>query len=299
MKIVYSPKYEVDIGLHVFPTEKFRLIHDQLLKEGILKEGDFVEPESASEEDVLLVHTKEYVKKLKEGTLSALEIFTLELPYSKELVESSWLSAGGTSLACKNALKDGIGFHLGGGFHHAFPDHGEGFCVLNDIAIGIKKLLKDKDIKRAAVIDCDLHQGNGTAVIFQKDKNVFTFSIHQEHNYPPKEKSSLDIGLEDGADDEEYLAHLREHVPRIIKDFKPDFILYDAGADPYEGDQLGGLALTLEGLKKRDELVISEALKAKIPVAVVLGGGYAMDVNDTVKIHAQTAKVCYNFLKSR
>jgi acetoin utilization deacetylase AcuC-like enzyme len=206
-------------------------------------------------------------------------------------MEPSWICANATIQACKEALKTGIGVHIGGGFHHAFPNHGEGFCILNDIAIGIRRCLKDKDIKKAMVIDCDLHQGNGTAVIFQNDPNVFTFSIHQEHNYPIKEKSDLDIGLEDGVGDEEYVACLESRVPSLLKEFKPDLVLYLAGADPYKEDQLGGLALTIEGLRKRDELVIGEARKAKIPVATVFGGGYAREVKDTVTIHINTIKI--------
>jgi len=290
MKLFYSFKYQMDIGPHVFPTIKYKLIHDQLIKEGIAKEKDFVDPGMAPDKDILLVHTPEYVKKLKTGDFSIFEIYKMEIPYKKEFMEPSWICANATIQACKEALKTGIGVHIGGGFHHAFPNHGEGFCILNDIAIGIRRCLKDKDIKKAMVIDCDLHQGNGTAVIFQNDPNVFTFSIHQEHNYPIKEKSDLDIGLEDGVGDEEYVACLESRVPSLLKEFKPDLVLYLAGADPYKEDQLGGLALTIEGLKKRDELVIGEARKAKIPVATVFGGGYARKVEDTVTIHVNTIK---------
>lgn len=290
MKLFYSPKYQIDIGPHVFPTIKYKLIHDRLIEEGFAKEKDFVDPGMASDEDILLVHTPEYVEKLRSGGFSILEIYKMEVPYKKEFMEPTWICANATIAACKEALKTGIGIHIGGGFHHAYPDHGEGFCIVNDIAIGIKKCLKDKDIKKAMVIDCDLHQGNGTAVIFQKDANVFTFSVHQEHNYPEKEKSDLDIGLEDGVEDEEYLDQLKKHAPKIVGDFKPELIIYLAGADPYKGDQLGGLALTIEGLKKRDELVIGEAKKLNIPVVIVFGGGYAEKVEDTVTIHANTIK---------
>ena len=288
MKLWYSPKYQIDIGPHVFPTVKYKLIHDRLIKDGFAKEEDFIDPGMASDEDILLVHTPEYVKKLKTGKFSIFEIYKMELPYKKEFREPSWICANATIQACKEALETGIGVHIGGGFHHAFPDHGEGFCIVNDIAVGIRRCLKDQDIKKAMVIDCDLHQGNGTAVIFQGDPNVFTFSIHQEHNYPIKEESDLDVGLEDGVEDVEYLDQLKKHVPKIVKDFKPEFIIYLAGADPYKEDQLGGLALTIEGLKKRDELVIGEARKAKIPVAIVFGGGYARRVQDTVTIHSNT-----------
>lgn len=292
MQIVYSPKYEVDIGTHVFPTVKFRLVHDRLLEENLFKKGDFIEPQPATDKDIELVHTADYVRKLKEGTLSMWEIMTLELPYSKELVEASWLCAGGSIMTAGFALEDGASVHLGGGFHHAFPDHGEGFCVLNDHSIAIRKLEKDGKIKKALVVDCDLHQGNGTAYIFKDDPSVFTFSIHQQNNYPAvKPPSDLDIGLNDGVSDEVYLGHLEKHVPQIIKDFQPDLTLYVAGADPYEHDQLGGLSVTLEGLKKRDEIVIGESRKAGIPVAVVLAGGYAFNLEDTVTIHTNTIRV--------
>jgi len=290
-RIVHSKKYQLDIGLHVFPTEKYRLIYEKLLKEGYSPQ-DFVSPNVASDEDILLVHTKEYVNKLKTGTLSPLEILTMEVPYSKALVEASWICVGGTILSSQFALEDGVGLHIGGGFHHAFPDHGEGFCVLNDIAVAIRRLKKDAAITKALVIDCDLHHGNGTASIFAGDKDVFTFSIHQEYNYPAvKPPSNLDIGLEDGTGDDEYLGHLKRNIPKIIDEFRPEFIVYVAGADPYEHDQLGGLALTIEGLKERDRLVFGLARENKIPIASVLAGGYAVDVKDTVEIHVNTIKI--------
>ncbi len=296
MKFFYSPQYEIDLGGHVFPTIKYRFIRDRLLKEKLAKESDFVEPEPASEDDLLLVHTPEYVEKLKNGKFTINEIFRMEIPYRKEFFTPSLICAQGTILACKEALQNKVGIHIGGGFHHAYPDHGEGFCIINDIAIGIRRCLKDKDIQKAAIIDVDLHQGNGTAYIFRNDKNVFTFSIHQENNYPPKEKSDLDIGLEDGAVDEEYLSALEPAVSKIIYDFKPDLIVYVAGADPYKNDQLGGLNLTIEGLKKRDQLVFEYAKKEQIPLAITLGGGYAQDINDTVAIHVNTIKVARLFL---
>jgi acetoin utilization deacetylase AcuC-like enzyme len=289
----------VDIGAHVFPTTKYHLVCDRLIQTGLFSNDDFVEPTPASDEDVLLVHTSEYLRKLKTGTLSDWEIMRLEVPYSKELVESSFLCVQGSILTGRFALEDGASAHLGGGFHHAFPDHGEGFCVLNDHSIAIRRLQKDRAIKKALVVDCDLHQGNGTAFIFAGDPTVFTFSIHQENNYPAvKPPSDLDIRLRDGAGDEEYLNHLRHHIPRIIGDFKPDLLFYVAGADPYENDQLGGLALTLEGLKARDELVIDEAVKAGVPVAVVLAGGYAFKLEDTVTIHASTVRVARDIIKN-
>jgi len=287
--IVYSEEYYVDIGSHVFPTIKYKLVSERLITEGLMSEAGFRAPEMAKDRDVLLAHTPAYLTKLKEGKLSKEEILTLELPYSKSLVRSSLLCCGGTILACRHAIESGVGLHLGGGFHHAFSDHGEGFCVLNDIAIGIKRVIQDKFIKKAMVIDCDLHQGNGTASIFKNDKNVFTFSIHQEHNYPFfKPKSSMDIGLPDRTKDDAYLKHLESSIPKAISSFKPDLIVYVAGADPYKGDQIGGLSLTMEGLKKRDEFVFGMAKNYSIPIAVVLAGGYAYKQKDTVQIHFNT-----------
>ena len=252
---------------------------------------DFVTPRRARNEDILLAHDRIYLDKLLSGTLSRDEIVKMELPFSKQLVDASVLCCGGTILATQIALQDSLGIHIGGGFHHAFPDHGEGFCVLNDIAVAVKRLRKHSSVKKVLIVDCDLHQGNGTAVIFAGDKNVFTFSIHQENNYPfLKSHSNLDIGLEDGAGDDEYLAALSDNIPGIIKDFKPEFLMYVAGADPYKEDQLGLLKLTKEGLVKRDEFIFAQAKASSIPVAVVLAGGYAFHETDTVDIHCNTIK---------
>ena len=292
IKIFYSDRYRVDIGEHVFPTSKYRLIKEKLLRDpGIVNKILFIEPKKAREEEILLVHTRGYVDKLKTGKLSPKEIMTLELPYSAELAEGAVLCCGGTIGALEEALDRGVGIHLGGGFHHAFPDHGEGFCVLNDIAVAIKKSMKEKKIKKALIIDCDLHQGNGTARIFENDENVFTFSIHQENNYPfYKPKSNMDIGLKDRTRDREYLTHLENNIPRITSDFKPDLMMYVAGADPYECDRIGNLALTKEGLKKRDAFVYGNARNYQIPIAVVLAGGYAVKESDTVDIQFNTIK---------
>lgn len=291
MKLIYSDKYQVDIGGHVFPTIKYKLIKERLLKERVVEEKDFIEPQPASDDDILLVHTPEYLDKLKQGKLSLQEIMMLELPYSAQLVEASLICAGGSILAAELALEKGAGIHIGGGFHHAFPDHGEGFCVLNDIAIAIRKMQKEKKIKKAMTIDCDLHQGNGTAYIFRNDKSVFTFSIHQEHNYPAiKPPSNLDIGLEDGAGDQEYLSALEKNIPKIVRSFQPELIVYVAGADVYKEDQLGGLSLSIEGLKKRDTFVKRISQESNIPVMIVLAGGYARNVSDTVTIHCNTVK---------
>ncbi len=291
-EIVYTDKYYIDIGAHVFPTAKYRLIKKRLLQDlGIINKIAFVEPDRASDKDILRVHTAGYLEKLKHGKLSPAELATLELPYSKKLMEGAMLSSGGTIRASEIALESGLGIHLGGGFHHAFPDHGEGFCILNDIAVAVRKIIVGKKVKKALIIDCDLHQGNGTAHIFRDDKNVFTFSVHQENNYPfHKPKSDMDIGLRDRTKDREYLAALEENIPKIISDFKPDFIMYVAGADPYEHDQIGNLALTVNGLEKRDSFVYDQAKNYQVPIAVVLAGGYAVNREDTVMIQYNTIK---------
>ena len=290
MKVVYGDQYDLNLGNHVFPSIKYRLIKDKLLRDGIVEPGDLVEPPPASVEDIALVHRREYIHKLQAGKLSYMEILRLEIPYSPELVRAVWLSAGGSILAGQLALRDGAAVNIGGGFHHAYPDHGEGFCVLNDFSIGIRRLQKDKAIERAMTVDCDVHHGNGTAAIFASDPTVFTLSIHQEHNYPyPKPPSTLDINLRDAVEDDEYVDELDKGLSQALADFQPDLIYYVAGADPYREDQLGGLKLTLAGLERRDRLVFERARAKNIPVAVVLAGGYARYIEDTVEIHANTA----------
>lgn len=290
---IFSPKYDVDAGGHVFPFVKYKFIRARLIEEGLVREEEFIEPEPPPEEDLLLVHTRAYLDDLRALRWTARTIRS-ELPLTHQIVQGFVIAAGGTILAGREALKRGMSVHLGGGLHHAFPDHGEGFCYINDIAVGIRALQKEKVVERAAVVDCDLHQGNGTAAIFHEDPSVFTFSIHQENLYPIKERSDLDIGLSDFAGDEEYLSHLREHVPRILDEHRPNLVVYAAGADPYKGDQLGTLQLTVSGLKARDEIVLGECKKRGVPAVVVLAGGYAWDTKDTVEIHLNTCKVALN-----
>lgn len=262
-----------------------------MLQEKLVSEQDFLLAPCASDEEILLVHTKSYLDKLDKGTLSLQEIFTLELPYSKALVRASRICVGGSILAAKYAKKDGICVHLGGGYHHAFADHGEGFCVLNDVACAAKFCRLYLSLEKIMIVDCDLHQGNGNAAIFKDCNNIFTFSIHQQNNYPAiKPPSDLDIGLTDGTGDEEYLDALQKNLSHIVENFRPQFFFYIAGADPYYKDQLGALRLTLEGLERRDELVFTLAKQNEIKVAVVFGGGYAPDINDTVTIHYNTVK---------
>lgn len=315
-KLVYSEKYFLSIGEHVFRGDKFHLIRERLLQQRHAEESDFVTPGAALEEDVLLVHSPHYVNKLMEGTLSAREELQMEIPYSPQAVDAFMLHTGGSILAAQLALKAGIAVNVGGGFHHAFPDHGEGFCMLHDFAIAIRKMQKTGAIRRAMTIDCDVHQGNGTAAIFANPRHrrnvlpsgsastleheadghlmeggqdVFTISLHQENNYPLwKPPSSIDVNLPDGCGDIEYMAWLDNAVSSGLRQFEPDLICYVAGADPYRDDQLGGLSLSLEGLKARDELVFGAAHAHNIPVMVTLAGGYANRVEDTITIHCNT-----------
>lgn len=289
--LVYHEGYDLHLGTHIFPSSKYKLVRARVLREGIAAPEDFVEPEAATEEQLALVHTPEWIRKLASGELSYHEILQLEIPYSRPTVRAFWYAAGGTILASRLALSHGVAVNIGGGFHHAFPDHGEGFCAINDIAVAIRVLQQEKQIERALVVDCDVHQGNGTAAIFSGDDSVFTLSIHQLNNYPAiKPPSTLDIHLPDGVTDAEYLNRLRDPVHAAVSVFRPELMIYVAGADPYYEDQLGGLCLTIEGLLARDRFVLETALAYKVPTAVVLAGGYALQLADTVTIHANTVR---------
>ena len=319
-KLIYSDAYYLPIGNHVFPAEKYRRIHDRLLSSGVAGPEDFLEPQPATDQDILLVHNPEYVQKLKTGTLTQREEMEMEIPYSKELVDAFWLAAGGSILAARQSLNDRVSVSIGGGFHHAFPDHGEGFCMIHDVAVAIRRLQRDDKIRTAMTVDCDVHQGNGTAAIFagtrtasallpsssvstvEQPKNapggkmrgahagdVFTISLHQHNNYPLwKPPSSIDVDLPDGTGDDDYLSWLDNALSSGLRQFEPDLMCYIAGADPYTEDQLGGLNLSIEGLKKRDELVFKVARARNIPVMVTYAGGYAQNVEDTVTIHSNT-----------
>ena len=291
MRVVYSPWYHIDIGTHVYPTVKYQMVQRALASAGGY---EFVEAPPAPWDDLALVHSAEYLEKARTGTFSVDEIAQLELPWSPEVVDGFRLMTGGTVLAAKHALDSGaagVGLHIGGGFHHAFANHGEGFCLFNDVAVAIRVLQRERLIARAAVIDCDVHHGNGTAMIFDGDPAVFTFSIHQQHNYPAfKPCSSLDIGVEDRIGDAEYLAKLRNALPKVLAS-KPQIVFYLAGADPYEDDQLGGLGLSLEGLRERDRVVFTGCRDAGTPIVITLAGGYARDLDDTVAIHRGTFEV--------
>ena len=299
MRVVYSDQYDLNLGNHVFPSAKYRLVKERLLQENLLSREKIAEPSPALDDDVALVHDRDYIWKLKNAKLSHVEILRMEIPYSPELVRAVWLSAGGSILAGRLALADGVCVNIGGGFHHAFPDHGEGFCVIHDVAVAIRRLQRDKLIERAITVDCDVHHGNGTAAIFGSDESVYTLSIHQENNYPyPKPPSNLDVNLHDGVQDAEYLAALEESLDKALAEFNPQMVFYLAGADPYREDQLGGLKLSLEGLEERDRMVFEKARAKKIPVVVTLAGGYARQVADTVRIHCNTIKIAAEFASS-
>ncbi|MCY7377582.1 MAG: histone deacetylase [Pyrinomonadaceae bacterium] len=290
-RIFYSPYYYADIGEnHVFPIKKFELVRDKLLAEGTLRLSEIVEPQPAKIEDVLLVHTEDYITRLRNGTLTTKEVRRLGLPWSEALVRRSFLATSGTINAARYALENGVASNLAGGTHHSFPDRGEGFCVLNDVAIAVRVLQKENLARRFLIVDCDVHQGNGTAFIFQNDESVFTFSMHGAKNYPLfKEHSTLDIELPDKTGDAEFLETLNEALPRIFL-HNPDLVFYLGGADPFEKDKLGRLGLTIQGLRKRDEAVLSFAKEREIPIVTTMSGGYALDINDTVEIHSNTIR---------
>src|ERR1700686_1998705 len=288
-KVVYHDKYDLNLGPHVFPSQKFRLIAEALVAEKIASREDFVQPKPASDEDILRVHTPEWTRKLKTGTLTASDVMLLEIPYSRGLVDAVRAAAGGPILAAQCALRDGFGANLGGGFHHAYPDPGEGFCGIHDVGVAIRRLQADGAIGKAIVVDTDVHHGNGTAAIFRKDPSVFTISIHQENHYPAlKPPSTIDLHMMDRADDDEYLDALMPAVQKALEEFRPELLFYVGGADPFCEDQLGGLSLTKKGLMERDRRVFEEARRRCIPVVTTLAGGYARRIEDTVRIHVNT-----------
>lgn len=299
MIVVYSPQYHIDLGMHVFPTGKYSLLYDRIRASAA--SAEFIEPAPATWEQLALAHTSEYLHKLQTGDFDFSETAQLEVPWSRGIVEGFRRMTGGTIEAALRVLGStrrpaGHGdaevwptiFHIGGGFHHAFANHGEGFCLFNDVAVTVRLLLADNLARRVAVIDLDVHQGNGTAFIFEREPHVFTFSMHQENNYPAfKPTGSLDIGLPDRATDAMYLEYLDGGLERVIA-FDPQMAFYLAGADPYHDDQLGGLALSKAGLRERDRVVLDACAGHHIPVVVLLAGGYARRIEDTVDIHLAT-----------
>jgi acetoin utilization deacetylase AcuC-like enzyme len=314
LKVIYSTRYDVDIGAHVFPIRKYRLVHARLLEAGIIAPSDVIEPQAAGWDRLAAVHTREYLDKMRDGAMAPDELAQLELPWSPAIVDGFRTMVGGTIQAALIASglevrsqKSEVGSkggsepsdfkhqtsefhvvcHIGGGLHHAFANHGEGFCPFNDVAVAIRAL-QAQGIERTAIVDLDVHHGNGTAFIFEADPHVFTFSMHQQYNYPVwKPRGSLDIGLADGTHDHTYLQQLKAALPKVMAS-RPQCVFYLAGADPYVDDQLGGLRLTREGLRARDRMVIGVVQDAGVPLVITLAGGYARRVEDTVAIHVAT-----------
>ena len=277
---------------HRFPIAKYALLRDRVIAEGVVEPEHLHDPTPVAREDLLLVHTADYVDRFTNGVLDAGEERRLGFPWSRALVERSYRAAGGTVEAAAFAVEHGVAMNLAGGTHHAFPSHGEGFCVFNDTAIAIRALQVRRKIRRALVVDLDVHQGNGTHAIFAGDESVFTFSMHGGRNYPfHKVAGCLDVELNDGTGDDEYLELLFKTLPRAIEASRADLVIYLAGADPHEGDRLGRLALTFDGLARRDAFVLDQVREVGLPVAVSIAGGYGRDIEDTVRAHTTTARI--------
>jgi acetoin utilization deacetylase AcuC-like enzyme len=284
---------------HRFPIAKYALLRQRVIDEEIVPAEHVHDPSAAPREDLLLVHTPDYVDRFTTGALTRDEERRLGFPWSAALVERSYRAAGGTLEAAIRALDDGIAMNLAGGTHHAFPSHGEGFCVFNDVAVAVRALQRDGRIARAAIVDLDVHQGNGTNEVFAGDDRVFTFSMHGRKNYPfHKVPGSLDVELDDHTGDDEYLVLLADALPRVLHQARPDLVVYVAGADPYVGDRLGRLALTFGGLARRDTFVLNQCREVGLPVVVTIAGGYAEPITDTVAIHATTARIAASFAPS-
>ena len=292
-----SARYTIPLPAgHRFPIEKYALLRDAVLASGLVPPSMLHEPERASLDTLQLVHTDRYIDALVTGTLSDAEQRRIGLPWSEFLVERSFRAVGGTCEAARAALDYGVTMNLAGGTHHAFPDHGEGFCVFNDVAVAIRMLQRDRRIRRAAVIDLDVHQGNGTHAIFAGDRSVFTFSIHGGRNFPfNKVPGTLDVELADGTGDDAYLGALAENLPGALAAAAPDLVIYLAGSDPHEGDRLGRLCLTFDGLARRDAMVLDACREVGIPVAVTIAGGYGRDINDTVRAHVNTVRIARSY----
>ena len=318
MKAFYSDTFVLPLPEHHrFPMAKYRLLRERLVAEGILTAADLEIPESISWDDVRLVHDAGYVDAVGAGTLSAEAQRRIGFPWSPMMVERSRRSVGATLAAARQALsvrpqpdttydvagarrlQPSVSANLAGGTHHAFRDRGEGYCVFNDVAVAATVLLRDGAVARAAVVDCDVHQGNGTAAIFRDEPSVFTFSLHGANNFPfRKETSDLDVTFDDGAGDDEYLAALARHLPEVLDGHRPDIVFYLAGADPYEGDRLGRLKLTIDGLRARDRLVFDACRERGLPVAITMSGGYCPDVDAIVTIHTNTIREAVHSCRS-
>jgi len=300
MNVFYSDHFTVPLPEgHRFPMEKYAMLRKCIQENGTLKSSNMLVPRPASDEQLLRVHTTDYLDRVVLGKLSKKEIRRIGFPWSQELVERSRRSVGGTIAACRTALSEGISANLAGGTHHAYPDHGEGYCVFNDSAVAARAMQVEENIRQIVIIDCDVHQGNGTAAVFADDTSVFTFSIHGAKNFPfHKEKSDLDIALPDGTTDHEYLEALETGLTSSLQRSHAELAIYLAGADPYDGDRLGRLSVSKAGLKQRDRLVFELCHNAGIPIAIVMSGGYARQVSDTVDIHLQTIKSALEISKN-
>ena len=299
-RIIFSKKYTVKGGPHIFRSDKFEAALKLLLKEKVISPADIAEPARPSKADLLPAHSPAWVKKILSGKLAPDDQAAAEMKATKAVIEAHLMNTGGTILAARLALETGLGINCGGGGHHAFRGRGAGFCLLNDIAVAVKWLQRRKKIKRALIIDLDVHQGDGTASIFAKDRPVFTFSVHQWDIYPAvKRRGSLDLELPAGTGDAAYIKSLKTNLPAVFKKSRPDIVIYNAGVDVYEHDLLGGLKLTMAGVRRRDELVFAECVRRKVPVVLVLSGGYAAKFSDTVRLHANTIKAALKEFGSR
>ena len=291
-----SARYTVPLGNHSYPMEKYRLVPERLLADGVLTADELVEPEPISLDDVLRVHTSAYVQAFLDGTLDRRALLRLGLPWSSSLVRRVLAVVGGTLGAADAALRDGATVNLAGGTHHAFADHGEGYCVFNDLVIALRRLRADGRIDRVLIIDLDVHQGNGTAALCRSDEATFTFSMHGANNYPArKEQSSWDVDLPDGTTDEAYVSRLADILPTLIERARPDLVMYQAGVDVLAGDRFGKLGLSLAGVEERDRLVCACAMQAGLPLVVTLGGGYARAIDRIVEAHCRTVATLRRF----
>lgn len=287
-----SAHYTIPLAHHSYPMDKYRLVPERLVTEGTFTPQEFTEPEAATVDDLLRVHTPAYVHAFISGTLTRPALLRLGLPWSPALVRRAFAVVGGTIGAAQAALRHGVAVNLAGGTHHAFADHGEGYCIFNDLVIALRRLRAEGRARRFLIVDLDVHQGNGTAVLCQADHDVFTFSMHATNNYPVrKERSSWDIALPDGTGDVPYLDLLSHALPRILARFRPDLLLYQAGVDVLAGDRFGKLALTMDGIAHRDRLVCEFASRAGLPLVITLGGGYARDLHRIVEAHCQTVRI--------
>ncbi|MES0360344.1 MAG: histone deacetylase [Anaerolineales bacterium] len=300
MKTYYSDKFILPLPPdHRFPIDKYSRLRQLILEKEVIPTQDLRIPEPASFEQIGHVHQSDYIERVFNGTLSNKEIRRIGFPWSPELVERSRRSVGGTIAACRAAFQDGVAVNLAGGTHHAHADFGSGYCVLNDCAIAARTMQCEGRTSQVLILDCDVHQGDGTAAIFSSDPSVFTFSIHGARNFPfRKEYSDLDLALEDGTSDEIYLETLQDGLVQTFSQFEAGLVIYLAGADPYFDDRLGRLALTKDGLGKRDRLVYHYTEKARLPLVIVMAGGYARDINDTVDIHINTVSLASKFVDS-